>query len=170
VTDPSFHIFDDTINMMNDIAIEKFNADATVIAFLDLILISRNNFYDIYKLVKKNRLVVCPAIKSAGISILARNPPTLVAPSFSDPHTPSLITLFNNARTKGVEDIAIYDSFRASFDVDTKEDLIMAYEYLKILNLTDKKSYKFLKNNLKFSLQKIDRSDNRKFRVVQRKD
>ena len=59
--------FDDVISALNEIAINKYNAQSTIFTFLDIILISSNNFYDINKLLKKNELVVCPAIHSAGI-------------------------------------------------------------------------------------------------------
>ena len=89
---------------------------------------------------------------------------------FSNPKIPSLIALFNIAQEKGIEKIAVYDSFRASFDVDITKDLIMAYEYLKIFNLTETETYKFLKNNLKFSLHKIKESNNRNLSIAEKKD
>ncbi len=161
--------FDEVIEDLNNIAIEKFNAEQTVFSFLDLILISTKNFYDVNSLVKKNQLVVCPAIHSAGISVLGRNPPNIISSFFSDPNTPSLVALLNNASERGLDKIAIYDSFRAGFDIDIKQDLVLAYEYLKIFNLIDTEVFKFLKNNLKLSLKKINANDNRTFRITERK-
>jgi 2-phospho-L-lactate guanylyltransferase (CobY/MobA/RfbA family) len=157
--------FDDVISDLNNIAIKKFNADKTIFTFLDIILISAENFREIHSLIKTNQLVVCPAIHSAGISILGRNPPEIVPSFFSDPHTPSFVALLKYAREKEVEKVAIYDSFRAGFDIDIKQDLILAYEYLKIFNLTHTKTYKFLKNNLKLTLQKLDANNNREFKI-----
>lgn len=157
--------FDDVINDLNNIAIKKFNADQTIFTFLDIILISAENFRDIHSLIKKNQLVVCPAIHSAGISIFGRNPPDVVPSFFSHPHTPSFVALLKYAREKEIEKVAIYDSFRAGFDIDIKQDLILAFEYLKIFNLTHTETYKFLNNNLKFSLQKLDVNNNREFKI-----
>ena len=159
--------FDKVISGLNDIAIKQFNANETIIAFLDLILITAENFYEINELMNHNKLVICPAIHSAGISIFGRKPPNIIEPCFSDPHVPSLSLLLNNAREKGIEEIAIYDSFRAGFDIDIPEDLLLAYEYLKIFNLTHSYTYKFLKMNLKSSLQKEDATNNRKFKGLQ---
>ena len=157
--------FDDVINDLNNIAIKKFNADQTIFTFLDIILISAENFRDIHSLIKQNQLVVCPAIHSAGISIFGRNPPDIVPSFFSHPHTPSFVALLKYAREKEIEKVAIYDSFRAGFDIDIKQDLILAFEYLKIFNLTHTETYKFLNNNLKFSLQKLDVNNNREFKI-----
>jgi 2-phospho-L-lactate guanylyltransferase (CobY/MobA/RfbA family) len=160
--------FDTVISKMNEIAINKFNAHGTVITFLDIILITADNFYEISDLMNYNKLVVCPAIHSAGISIFGRNPPDVIEPCFSDPDTPSLSLLLSNARGKGIEEIAVYDSFRAGFDIDIPEDLLLAHEYLKIFDLTHTNTYKFLKNNLKSSLQKRDATNNRKFRSLKK--
>ena len=160
--------FDTVISGMNDIVIKKFNANGTVIAFLDLILITAENFYEINELMKNNKLVVCPAIHSAGISIFGRKPPDIIEPCFSDPDIPSLSLLLSNAREKGIEEIAVYDSFRAGFDIDIPNDLLLAYEYLKIFDLTHTYTYKFLKNNLKSSLQKRDATNNRKFKSLKK--
>jgi len=160
--------FDNVINDLNTIAIEKYNAKQTIFSFLDLILISAKNFYEIDTLVKKNQLVICPAIHSAGISILGRNPPDIIASYFSHPNTPSLIALLNNAYNRGIDKIAIYDSFRAGFDIDIKQDLVLAYEYLKILKLMDTKVFKFLKSNLKLSIKKINPNNNRSFKITER--
>ncbi|MFX0028777.1 MAG: hypothetical protein ACFE8B_06180 [Candidatus Hermodarchaeota archaeon] len=162
--------FDDMITNLNKIAIEKFKALQTTIAFSDLILITSDNFNEINSLVKANQLVVCPAIHSAGISILGRNPPDVIPSYFSDPNTPSLVALLNNAYSKGIKKLVIYDSFRAGFDVDIKQDLVLAYEYLKIFNMKNTEVFKFLKNNLKFSLRKLNANDNRSFKLVERKD
>jgi len=161
--------FDNVIKDLNNIAIKKFNAKQTIFSFLDLILISAENFYEIHTLVKKNQLVICPAIHSAGISILGRNPPDVISSYFSHPNKPSLIALFNNAYKRGIDKIAIYDSFRAGFDIDIKQDLVLAYEYLKILKLMDTEVFRFLKSNLKLSIKKIDANNNRSFKILERK-
>ena len=67
-----------------------------------------------------------------------------------------------------IKKIAIYDSFRASFDIDVIQDLILAFEYLKIFQLTHTEVFKFLKNNLKFSIKKKIASNNRTFKIVKR--
>ncbi len=157
--------FDDIIKTMNKVAIEKFDAHSTLTTFLDLVLISKKNFCDIATLMKKNRVVVCPAIQSMGISILGRSPPNIVEPAFCSPDTTSLKSLLNEVRKKEIKDIAIYDSFRASFDVDIESDLLMAYEYLKMLELRKNKTYLFLKKNLNSKIQKRDEHDNRNFLV-----
>ncbi len=154
--------FDDVIKDLNHIAIEKFNARETVVAFLDLILITAKNFYDIDSLMKKSQVVVCPAMRSGGISILGRKPPEIIPSSFSDPNVPSFIALYNNAKKNGIK-ISIYDSFKAGFDVDIRQDIILAHEYLKIFNLTHTNTFNFLKKNLKFSLQKRTPTNNREF-------
>jgi len=159
--------FDDVIKDLNTIAINKYNAEQTIFTFLDIILISAKNFNEINSLVKKNQLIVCPAINSAGVSILGRNPPDIISTFFSDPEIPSLVALLNRAKEKGIKKIAIYDSFRAGFDIDIKQDLVLAYEYLKIFNLTDTITFRFLKKNLKLKLQKINENNNRQFRVVE---
>lgn len=156
--------FDKVINDLNSIAIENYNAERTIFTFLDTVLISVENFYEIDAIVKKNQLVVCPAIHSAGISILGRNPPNIIPTYFSEPDIPSLIALLNKAYEKKLK-IAIYDSFRAGFDIDIKQDLALALEYLKILNLTNTETYKFLKENLKLSLRKKSLKNNRVFEL-----
>jgi len=160
--------FDKVIEDLNNIAIKKYNATQTVFSFLDLILITAKNFHEIFSLVSKNQLVVCPAIHSAGISILGRNPPDIIPSYFSDPNIPSLVALFNNASKNGVEKIAIYDSFRAGFDIDIKQDLVLAFEYLKIFNLTYTNVFKFLKRNLKLTLKKRNPINNRTFELTER--
>ena len=161
--------FDNVIKDLNNIAIKKYDAHQTVFTFLDIILISAKNLYEIHDLIKKNQLVVCPAIHSAGISVLGRNPPNIIPSYFSDPNIPSLIALLNNANKNGIEKIAIYDSFRAGFDIDIKEDLVLAYEYLKILELMDTEVFKFLKSNLKLSIKKTNVNNNRSFTITRRK-
>lgn len=157
--------FDEVILDLNNIAIQKYNAQQTVFTFLDTILISAKNLNDINSLTKINQLVVCPAIHSAGISIFGRNPPNIISTYFSDPDIPSFIALMNNAKKIGLEKIAIYDSFRAGFDIDIKQDLLLAYQYLKILNLEHTSTYHFLKKNLNLTLKKSSLKDNRKFRI-----
>ena len=131
-------------------------------------LISAKNFIEIHSLVSNHQLVVCPAIHSGGISILGRNPPDITRTFFSDPHTPSFIALLSYAKKKGLKKIAIYDSFRAGFDIDLVQDLILAYEYLKIFNLTHTETFKFLKNNLKLTLQKANTNNNREFKIFEK--
>ena len=161
--------FDEVISEFNKIAIDRFSAKQTTIAFVDLILITATNFYEIDTLIQKNQLVVCPAIHSAGISILSRNPPDIISSFFSDPNTPSLVALLNNASKNAISKISVYDSFRAGFDMDLKQDLVLAYEYLKIFNLRDTQVFKFLKNNLKHSFKKKHANDNRNFEILERK-
>lgn len=161
--------FDEVISDFNKIAVERFSAQQTTIAFLDLILITAKNFYEINTLIQKNQLVVCPDVHSAGVSILSRNPSGIIPSFFADPNTPSLFALLNNASKNGINKIVIYDSFRAGFDLDLKQDLVLAYEYLKIFNLKDTEVFKFLKNNLKLSIKKKNANDNRNFEMLQRK-
>jgi 2-phospho-L-lactate guanylyltransferase (CobY/MobA/RfbA family) len=156
--------FDAVIRDLNEIAISKFKAKETIFIFLDTILISINNFYELYSLIKDHQLVVCPAIHSAGISVLGRNPPDIIPTFFSEPDTPSLLALLNKANDLNLK-IAVYDSFRAGFDIDIKQDLVLAYEYLKILNLTNTETYQFLNRNLKISLLKRNLKDNRDFEL-----
>ncbi|MFX1587219.1 MAG: hypothetical protein ACFFC1_03605 [Promethearchaeota archaeon] len=156
--------FDTVIRDLNEIAISNFKAKETIFIFLDTILISINNFYELYSLMKDHQLIVCPAIHSAGISVLGRNPPDIIPTFFSEPDTPSLLALLNRANDLNLK-VAVYDSFRAGFDIDIKQDLVLAYEYLKILNLTNTETYKFLKQNLKVSLFKRNLRDNRDFEL-----
>ena len=160
--------FDEILQDLNNIAIKKYNAKRTIISFLDLILITVANFYEINTLLKKNQLVICPAIHSAGISVLGRNPPNIISTYFSDPNIPSLFALLNNASIMGLNNIAIYDSFRAGFDIDIKQDLVLAYEYLKVLKLIDTEVFRFLKSNLKLFIKKIDANNNRSFKITER--
>lgn len=160
--------FDEMICDLDHIVIKKYKPESTIITFLDLVLISAQNFLEFNSLMKNNNLVVCPAIQSAGISILGRKPPDLLNSCFSIPKIPSLIALFNTIKEKRIEKFAIYDSFRASFDVDITKDLILAYEYLKIFNLKEKETYKFLKKNLKLALQKNQENNNRDFIITEK--
>ncbi|MFX1338573.1 MAG: hypothetical protein ACFFDK_08175 [Promethearchaeota archaeon] len=161
--------FDEVISDLNNIAMTNFNAQQTVFCFLDTILIAAKNFTEINLLLKENQLVVCPAIHSAGVSILGRNPPNIISTYFSDPNIPSFIALINNAKKFKLDKIAIYDSFRAGFDIDIKQDLLLAYHYLKLLNLDTTETYLYLKNNLKLTLQKSSAEDNRKFKITKKK-
>jgi 2-phospho-L-lactate guanylyltransferase (CobY/MobA/RfbA family) len=160
--------FDDVISELNQIAVEKYDSLQTIITFLDLILISKRNFEEVHSLMKENQLLVCPAIHSAGISILGRNPPDIIPSYFSDPNIPSLVALLKKAQAKGIEKVIIYDSFRAGFDVDIKQDLVLAYEYLKIFNLKTTELFKFLKNNLRISLKKLNANNNRTFNLIEK--
>jgi 2-phospho-L-lactate guanylyltransferase (CobY/MobA/RfbA family) len=161
--------FDEIITDFNNIACDKYRSEQTVLAFLDLILISARDFIEIDTQISYHNLVVCPAIHSAGISILARNPPNVIRSSFSDPTVLSLVALLNNASEKGIKRVYIYDSFRAGFDIDIKQDLLVGYEYLKIFNLTHTEVYKFLRNNLKLSLKKKNADNNRNFEIIKEK-
>jgi 2-phospho-L-lactate guanylyltransferase (CobY/MobA/RfbA family) len=159
-------VFDEVINDLNNIAIKIYKAKRAILSFLDLILISATNFYEINDLLKENQIVICPAVHSAGISVLGRNPPNVISSYFSDPDIPSLFALLNNAEKHGIKNIGIYDSFRAGFDVDILQDLLLGYQYLKIFNLTNKKVYKFLKRNLKHSFKKLNPNNNRTFKIT----
>lgn len=159
--------FKDVIMDLNNIAIKEFAPKSTVFTFLDIILIAAKNFNEIYSLVKNNQLVVCPAIHSAGISVFGRNPPNIISSDcFSDLRSPSFVSLLNQADDLGIKNISIYDSFRASFDVDIKQDLLLAHNYLKVFNLTHTETYKFLQENLKLTLRKVNVEDNRKFEIT----
>ena len=159
--------FKDVIMDLNNIAIKEFAPKSTVFTFLDIILIAAKNFNEIYSLVKNNQLVVCPAIHSAGISVFGRNPPNIISSDcFSDLRSPSFVSLLNQADALGIKNISIYDSFRASFDVDIKQDLLLAHNYLKVFNLTHTETYKFLQENLKLTLRKVNIEDNRKFEIT----
>ncbi|MHA1105799.1 MAG: hypothetical protein ACTSPN_08775 [Promethearchaeota archaeon] len=91
--------FDEVIRDLNNIAIEEFNAKETIYTFLDVILISERNFIEVSKLMKKNHLVICPAIHSAGISIFGRKPPDILPTHFSDPNVPSFVALLKDTNT-----------------------------------------------------------------------
>ena len=162
--DNSKKTFDEVIEAFNNIAIKKYDARSTTLAFCDVILITRINFVELSSLLKNNQVVICPAINSGGISILGRSPPDIVQTFFSHPEIPSLIALVNEAKTKKL-DLAIYDSFRAGFDIDVKQDLVLAYEYLKIFNMKRTNTYKFLKDNLKLTLLKKNNTDNRDLEI-----
>ena len=101
--------------------------------------------------------------------MFCRNPPNIITSNcFSDPKRPSLISLFNEAKEKNLE-VTLYDSFRAGFDVDVKQDLVMAYQYLKIYNLKNSFTYQFLKKNLKLSLERCNQENNREFTIAEKK-
>jgi 2-phospho-L-lactate guanylyltransferase (CobY/MobA/RfbA family) len=157
--------FDEIINDLNHIAINEYKATMTLISFIDLVLISPINYYELFTLMESNQLTICPAIHSAGISILGRNPPEILPSYFSDPNIPSLLALLHNASKNQINKIAIYDSFRAGFDIDILQDLILAYEYLKIFDFKEKEIFKFLKTNLKFSIKKLNPNNNRNFKI-----
>ncbi len=156
--------FDDILQDINNIAIQDYHAKNTIITFSDLILITPDNLREIVKLIEQNQLVVCPAIVSAGISVLGRNPPGIIPTYFSHPTTPSLVALLNEANTLGLK-TAIYDSFRAGFDIDIKHDVMLAYEYLKSFNLVKSETYRFLKQNINFVITKKSAIDNRKLEI-----
>ena len=152
--------FDEVIEVFNDIAIKKYDATKTTLAFCDVILINRINFIELSSLLKNNQLVICPAINSGGVSILGRSPPDIIPTFFSHPTTPSLFAIVNEAKVKKLK-FVIYDSFRSGFDIDIKQDLVLAYEYLKSLNMKDTNTFKFLQDNLKLTLLKKNVNDNR---------
>jgi len=160
--------FDEVIKDLNNIAIKEFNALSTLFTFLDVILISENNFKEISNLMELNQLVVCPAIHSAGISIFGRRPPDIIPTHFSDPIIPSFVALLKDAQERNLK-ISVYDSFRAGFDIDIKQDLLLGFEYLKLFNLNDTETFKFLKNNLKLALQKRNLKNNRVFKISKTK-
>ena len=160
--------FDEVISDLNNIALSKFNANSTIFTFLDVILISSKNFKDINSLTELNQLVVCPAIHSAGISIFGRNPPDIIPTHFSVPNIPSFIALITDAQKRNIK-YTIYDSFRAGFDIDIKQDLLLGYEYLKLFNQHDTETFTFLKNNLKLALQKRNLKNNRQFKISKTK-
>jgi len=160
--------FDEVINDLNNVAINEFNASSTIFTFLDVILISEENLRDISNLMEKNQLVVCPAIHSAGISIFGRNPPDIIPTHFSDPNIPSFVALILDAQERNLN-YSIYDSFRAGFDIDIKQDLLLGFEYLKLFNQDDTETFKFLKNNLKLTLQKRTLKNNRQFKISKTK-
>jgi 2-phospho-L-lactate guanylyltransferase (CobY/MobA/RfbA family) len=156
--------FDQVIDDVNQIALNEFHAQSTVFTFLDTVLISPKNFKEIHKRVTNNSLVICPAIHSAGISVIGRNPPDIISTFFSDPSTPSFIAQVEAARSKGLK-ISIYDSIRAGFDIDIKQDLVLAYEYLNIFDLTDTETFQFLKTNLSLSIEKGNPTNNRELKL-----
>ena len=160
--------FDLVINDLNNIAIKEYDAVSTIFTFLDVILLSKNNLMEISNLMKFNQLVVCPAIHSAGISIFGRNPPDIVPTHFSNPNIPSFVALLKDAKSRNLK-ISVYDSFRAGFDIDIKQDLLLGFEYLKIFDLTSSETFKFLKDNLKLVLQKRGLKNNREFKISKAK-
>ena len=160
--------FDLVINDLNNIAINEYDAVSTIFTFLDVILLSENNLMEISNLMKTNQLVVCPAIHSAGISIFGRNPPDVVPSHFSNPNIPSFVALLKDAKSRNLK-ISVYDSLRAGFDIDIKQDLLLGFEYLKIFDLTSSETFKFLKDNLKLVLQKRSLKNNREFKISKAK-
>ncbi|MHA1391197.1 MAG: hypothetical protein ACTSQT_03010 [Promethearchaeota archaeon] len=150
--------------IVNNIAINDYDAVSTIFTFLDVILLSEDNLVDISNLMRLNQLVVCPAIHSAGISIFGRKPSDILSTQFSNPNIPSFVALLNDAKSRNLK-ISVYDSFRAGFDIDIKQDLLLGFEYLKIFNLTASETFKFLKNNLKLVLQKRSVKNNREFKI-----
>lgn len=145
--------FNNVITEISDIIIKKYNPISTLIAFADLILISQKNFLEISELLKKNQLVICPSVNSLGISLIGRTPPNIIKTCFSNSKNSSLIAQIELAKKKKLKQIVLYDSFRAGFDADLKEHVILGYQYLKIFNLTDTETYKFLKLNLQESIR-----------------
>ncbi|MBY8979834.1 MAG: hypothetical protein KGD72_05555 [Candidatus Lokiarchaeota archaeon] len=160
--------FDLVINDLNNVAIKEYDAVSTVFTFLDVILLSENNLMEISNLMKFNQLVICPAIHSAGISLFGRNPPDIVPTHFSNTNIPSFVALLKDAKRRNLK-ISIYDSFRAGFDIDIKQDLLLGFEYLKIFDLTSSETFKFLKDNLKLVLQKRSLKNNREFKISKAK-
>jgi 2-phospho-L-lactate guanylyltransferase (CobY/MobA/RfbA family) len=160
--------FDKIIDELNDIAIKKYNAQTTTLAFLDLILISVENFYESNLLLEKCQILMCPAIQSGGISIFGRNPSDVISAScFADLNKTSLKSLFDDAKEKNLN-ISVYDSLRAGFDLDVKQDLVLAYQYLKIFNLKDSETFKFLKKNLKLTLKIPNKNNNRDLIITEK--
>ena len=90
--------FDDILKELNDIAINKYNSEQTTIIFLDLIFITEKNLQEINTLLNQHQIVICPAIHSAGISTLGRNPPDIIPTFFSDPQIPSLLAIVKKAK------------------------------------------------------------------------
>ncbi len=148
---PDFNI---VINEISNIVIERFHPINTLIVFADLILISPKNFVEISTLLEKKHLLICPSVNSLGISIIGRSPPDVIETCFSNFNNPSLIAQMKLVRKKNLKKVALYDSFRAGFDVDLKEHVIRGYNYLKIFKLTNTETFKFLKRNLKNGLKK----------------
>jgi len=160
--------FDLVINDLNNIAIKDYDAVNTIFTFLDVILLSQKNLIEISNLMKLNQLVVCPAIHSAGISIFGRNPPDILPTHFSNPNIPSFVALLNDAQSRNLK-VSVYDSFRAGFDIDIKQDLLLGFEYLKIFELTKTETFQFLQKNLKLTIQKRNIKNNREFKISRTK-
>ena len=76
--------FNNVIGEMDEIAISQYQAHASLIIFLDLPLITQQNIIDLHSLLKKNQVVISPAINSAGISALGRHPVQIIQPKFDD--------------------------------------------------------------------------------------
>lgn len=145
--------FNDVVTQMNDLIVRKFDPESILISFVDLVLISPNNFYEIKKMLDENQLVICPSVHSLGISMIGRKPPNIIDTCFSSSDGCSLKAQIKLAKLKNLMDVAIYDSFRAGFDVDLKDHLILGYELMKIFKLTDSETFLFLKKNLKSLLE-----------------
>ncbi|MHA1471587.1 MAG: hypothetical protein ACTSQW_00650 [Promethearchaeota archaeon] len=160
--------FDLVINDLNNIAIKDYDAVNTIFTFLDVILLSQKNLIEISNLMKLNQLVVCPAIHSAGISIFGRNPPDILPTHFSNSNIPSFVALLNDAQIRNLK-VSVYDSFRAGFDIDIKQDLLLGFEYLKIFELTKTETFQFLQKNLKLTIQKRNIKNNREFKISRTK-
>jgi len=160
--------FDLVINDLNNIAIKDYDAVNTIFTFLDVILLSQKNLIEISNLMKLNQLVVCPAIHSAGISIFGRNPPDILPTHFSNPNIPSFVALLKDAQSRNLK-VSVYDSFRAGFDIDIKQDLLLGFEYLKIFDLTKTETFQFLQKNLKLTIQKRNIKNNREFKISRTK-
>ena len=160
--------FDLVINDLNNIAIKDYDAVNTIFTFLDVILLSQKNLIEISNLMKLNQLVVCPAIHSAGISIFGRNPPDILPTHFSNSNIPSFVALLNDAQSRNLK-VSVYDSFRAGFDIDIKQDLLLGFEYLKIFELTKTETFQFLQKNLKLTIQKRNIKNNRAFKISRTK-
>ncbi|MBY9003914.1 MAG: hypothetical protein KGD73_08080 [Candidatus Lokiarchaeota archaeon] len=156
--------FDDILQDINNIAIQEYNAKRTVITFSDLVLITPDNLRDILNLIEKNQIVVCPAVVSAGISVLGRNPAGIIPTYFSHPTIPSLVALLNEANSRGLK-TAVYDSFRAGFDIDIKHDVMLAYEYMKVFNLVKSETFRFLEQNINLAITKKSSRDNRMLEI-----
>jgi len=160
--------FDLVISDLNNIAIKDYDAVNTIFTFLDVILLSQKNLIEISNLMKLNQLVVCPAIHSAGISIFGRNPPDILSTHFSNSIIPSFVALLNDAQSRNLK-VSVYDSFRAGFDIDIKQDLLLGFEYLKIFELTKTETFQFLQKNLKLTIQKRNIKNNREFKISRTK-
>lgn len=161
--------FNKILDTFNQLIYKKYSPESTIICFIDLPLISEKNFQEISNLMEQNQILICPSIHSAGISIFGRKPPDVITAScFSDDENPSFISLYQEATKKRIERIHIYDSFRAGFDVDIKEDIILMYDYLKIFNLHDTYTYQFLRKNLKLGIRKQNSQNNREFHILEK--
>ncbi|MFO8018898.1 MAG: hypothetical protein R6U96_09700 [Promethearchaeia archaeon] len=160
--------FDAIFMEMDEIAINRFNAGASLVVFLDLPLITQENLLALNSILKKNQVVISPALNSAGISVLGRRPVDIISSQFDDPSDPSLVAHYKTANQQEVDRFVLYDSLRASFDVDIKDDLILTFEYLKVFNLTDSYTFRFLEHNLDQKICKNENLNNREFLYKQK--